>query len=104
MTIKIDKDSFFIFDLDDTLFREVDFLKSAYRQIAKMISEEDAHSIYEEMFGLYHKKENVFEWVISKYGNLIPEMTKESLLIYYRNHIPEINLSEDIREFLDRVH
>ncbi len=104
MTIKIDKDSFFIFDLDDTLFREIDFLRSAYRQIAKMISEEDAHNIYEEMFGLYKKKENVFEWVLSKYGNKIPEMTKETLLDTYRNHLPEINLSEDIRLFLDRVH
>lgn len=104
MNIKIDKESFFIFDLDDTLFREVDFLRSAYKQIAKMISEQDAHSIYEEMFGLYKKKENVFEWVLSKYGNKIPELTKETLLETYRNHLPEINLSEDIRMFLDRVH
>ncbi len=103
MTIKIDQQSVFVFDLDDTLFREVDYLRSAYRQIAGFISETDAKQLYEEMFSRYSNKENVFDWVLSKYGNLIPDLKKETLLKMYREHIPEIKLSDDTRIFLNKL-
>ena len=49
MQIKIDSTTFFVFDLDDTLFQEMDFLKSAYSHISSKISATDHQDIYDEM-------------------------------------------------------
>jgi len=45
-----------IFDLDDTLYNEIEFLKSAYFQIAKEVSVKLGNNIdelYQEMLSLF---------------------------------------------------
>ncbi len=101
MTIRLNERSFFVFDLDDTLFAEIDFLRSAYRQIARELSLHTGEDLYEEMITRYQRKENVFGWIISNYGTVVPDLTKERLLEGYRSHAPEIYLSKDTRKFLD---
>ena len=94
MQIKIDSETFFVFDLDDTLFQEIDFLKSAYSYISSKISATEHHDIYQEMLQKYQNKENVFEWVMGKYQQSIPQMNIQWLLKEYREHVPAIALSE----------
>ena len=94
MQIKIDSKTFFVFDLDDTLFQEIDFLKSAYSHISAKISATDHHDIYSEMLQKYHNKENVFEWIISRYRQSTPDISVQWLLKEYREHMPAIALSE----------
>lgn len=103
MTINLKKNSFFIFDLDDTLFEEIDFLRSAYRQIATNLSTEVGKDIYDEMLDRYRNKENVFAWIVSQFGNTIPNLTLESLLDAYRHHLPDIKLSNEIGDFLTQL-
>lgn len=104
MTIKLNHRTFFVFDLDDTLFQEVDFLRSAYRAIARNIYEHSGEDIFEEMFARYKNKENVFAWIVSRYGSEVPDLTLDRLLKAYREHMPEINLSRETRDFLDKLH
>jgi len=90
MTLNISPNHFVIFDLDDTLYKEVDFLKSAYKHIAKRLEIEISNNIYEEMLALWFNKESVFDVIKKKYS------FKESisdLVFEYRYHKPEINLS-----------
>src|SRR5687768_1001939 len=94
MRIKIDSKTFFVFDLDDTLFQEIDFLKSAYSHISSKISTTEHHDIYNEMLQKYYNKENVFEWIITKYQQASPDMSVQWLLKEYREHMPAITLSE----------
>ena len=57
-----------VFDLDDTLYKEIDFLKSAFSSIAHSISlevPEDKNTIFEKMVELYNLKQNVFEGILS---------------------------------------
>lgn len=75
-----------VFDLDDTLYKEVDFLKSAYREIADFIHHPEA---YDFMTKCYLAGDNAFANVIEKY-NL--SLTIEQLLNIYRNHKPAITL------------
>src|SRR5687768_14212577 len=103
MQIKIDSKSFFIFDLDDTLFPEVEFLKSAYNTISTKLATVIDYEIYEQMFEKYQKKENVFEWIITSYGDKIPHLSKDWLLSEYREHIPKIVLSESTKSFLKKL-
>jgi putative hydrolase of the HAD superfamily len=103
MQIKIDSKSFFIFDLDDTLFPELDFLKSAYSTISTKLATTIDCEIYDQMFEKYQKKENVFEWIITSYGNKIPHLSKDWLLSEYREHIPKIVLSKSTESFLNKL-
>ena len=55
------------------------------------------------MFSRYQQKENVFQWLVSSFGNAVPELTLEMLLKVYREHIPEINLARETSEFLEKL-
>ncbi|MBA3284850.1 MAG: HAD family hydrolase [Nitrosopumilus sp.] len=103
MQIKVSRKTFFIFDLDDTLFYELDFLKSAYKNISKQLSAIINKDIYEDMLELYHKKENTFNWLTDKYKNVAPFLTNEWLLKEYREHIPTIALSDETSNFLQKA-
>ena len=49
-----------VFDLDDTLVKEIDYLKSAFKAIAvKVDSTND--SLFNQMLFWYQNKENVFQ-------------------------------------------
>lgn len=92
-----------VFDLDDTLFKEIDFLKSAYRQIARLISNGDKREdeVYQVMLDTYLSGGNAFETVVRKYR---PEsLDVQSMLTIYRNHKPQIALDEDTRATLEQL-
>lgn len=90
-----------VFDLDDTLYKEIDFLKSAYWQIANRPGVEgDAKNVFCEMMSAYYRHDNVFQCFIS---NFCPHETVAHLLDIYRNHQPHISLSSDTAETLERL-
>jgi putative hydrolase of the HAD superfamily len=100
MTLKLEYNTFFIFDLDDTLFSEIEFLKSGYQQIADHLSKSIGTNIYPEMWRRYMNHENVFAWIIKQFGDQVPGLTPELLLDQYRRHLPEIKLPVETEEFL----
>ena len=90
-----------VFDLDDTLYSEVDFLKSAYKEIAIKIAFKINVSneiVYKDMLEYFYAKKNVFEDILLKYNSHLNVL---ELLNLYRNHKPQINLSEDKIEVLN---
>jgi putative hydrolase of the HAD superfamily len=101
MIIKVNNNSFFVFDLDDTLYLEIDFLKSAYHSISNEISPEISKSLYDEMLKIHSSGGNTFEYLIKK----LPEknLTIEKLLYLYRNHYPDILLREGVLELLIKI-
>lgn len=103
MDIKINSRTFFIFDLDDTLFQEIDFLQSAYKYIASAIEPTIRSFIYDEMIERYHRKENVFSWIIEQYKEHLGERDVTWLMSSYREHIPEIKLSAATAAFITEV-
>jgi putative hydrolase of the HAD superfamily len=103
MTIQLSKDSFFIFDLDDTLYNEIDFLKSGYRYIADILSVYIGTNIYETMFDDYRNGANVFKVIIEKYGSVIPFKKVHEIILVYRYHFPSINLDPETENFLRKL-
>lgn len=85
------------FDLDDTLYKEIDFLKSAFREIteyALSISANlnmSADDLYEGMLDAYFSKKDAFDYLVASVGI---DLGKQTLLNLYRNHVPQIALSE----------
>ncbi len=98
--MRFNENSFVVFDLDDTLYQEIDFLRSAYRHISGLLQPTINKDLFEEMWVRYNNKENVFEWLIRDYASLLPDLTTSYLLNEYRSHLPKISLSEDAIEFL----
>ena len=98
------------FDLDDTLYKEIDYLKSAYREIAGYAAEHChgcsapvsvlAHKAYEVMLAAYREGDNAFEALNRFLGLNLPA---SDYLYIYRNHKPKIALSEDVVRMLDTL-
>jgi putative hydrolase of the HAD superfamily len=85
------KNKVIVFDLDDTLYKEIDFLKSAYLEIASIVDKDHCETLYDNMISNYYKGENVFKLVSEMY----PTYTIERLLKIYREHYPSISLSNE---------
>lgn len=98
------------FDLDGTLYKEIDYLKSAYREIAAYAAEYChgcsnspmilAAKAYDVMLAAYKNGENAFECLNGFLGIDLP--ISEYLQIYC-SHKPIISLSEDVVQTLDTL-
>lgn len=89
------KSKYFIFDLDDTIVNEVDYLKSAYREIALSIGD---CKIYESMLEWYFNGEDVFDKL-----SIIYTIDKTQLLNAYRSHIPTLILNDGIAKIFAAI-
>jgi putative hydrolase of the HAD superfamily len=92
-----------VFDLDDTLYNEIDFLKSAFYEIARKIEVElciESEVVLDDMLVFFKKKKNIFKKVVEKYNS---SYTIDELLGFYRNHKPLLKLSQDRQEVLNTL-
>lgn len=84
-----------VLDLDDTLYSELEYLKSAYNYIANIISNEPS-KLYSVMLKKFELGEDVFSYLESEFN-----ISKSTLLSYYRFHKPNIRLYEGVISFLE---
>ena len=92
-----------VFDLDDTLYKEIDFLKSGYWKVAELVAKQygcDGRAIYDQLLKWYYNGENAFACLNEEYGfgNLINEY-----LDIYRYHHPTITLSDKTKDTLSNL-
>jgi len=93
-----------VFDLDDTLYKEIDFLNSAFNEIALIISRDlqiNPNDIFSNMLDLFKTKENVFLGILNKHNSL--KYTVNDLLDIYRAHSPNISLSNNVKKALNEL-
>lgn len=98
MDIKVNANTVVVFDLDDTLYNELDYLISAYKFIANKVDAINSKQLFSIMLSLYKNRQDVFVFLETKYS-----VTKLELLNNYRNHFPEINLFPHILEFIQVI-
>jgi putative hydrolase of the HAD superfamily len=103
MIITLKPNSFVVFDLDDTLYPEIEYLESAYKFIAETILPATVKNIYDIMLEHYRCGKNVFNWIVSSYAGNDSKITIPYLLQLYREHKPEIKLNEGARYLLDSL-
>lgn len=96
MRFSSDKD-IVVFDLDDTLYKEIDYLFSAYHFIVNVIKLDIAN----EMFTWYYAGENVFQRLIDKYD---VKISLAELLELYHCHEPTISLTPDAKDLLSNLY
>lgn len=96
-----------LFDLDDTLISEDEYVRSGYRHLAKVLAKKyliNQENIYKDLYSLYKENtEKVFNRFLDQYNI---KYTKEDILFLvneYRNHLPNIHFYEDVLETLDKL-
>jgi putative hydrolase of the HAD superfamily len=101
MAMVISNKSVIVFDLDDTLYKEVEYLKSAFREIARVLKKETGQDLFERMMGLYQTDKEVFGTIIEEFQ--IQTYTKNDLIEIYRNHKPDLHLEDHIADKLNEI-
>ncbi len=84
------------FDLDDTLYKEKDFVKSAFKKVATYVaymSHVEAEEVYKLMLASFEKGEPAFQKINETLGTNIP---METFLKMYREHKPDIRLAGNV--------
>ena len=92
-----------VFDLDDTLYKEIYYLKSAYREIALHAAQGDrrlASDLLAQMVNTFRNRGNAFKRLNQLLGRKTPV---EEYLVMYRTHRPDIHLEEDVVATLDAL-
>ncbi len=86
-----------VFDLDDTLYGEKEYVKSGYKAVAEMLPQiEDAES---KLFKAFEQKKSAIDEILVSEGVYSDEL-KHKCLEAYRHHQPNIRLHDGVAEML----
>ena len=77
---------------------EIEYLESAYREIANLLDKDNQDHLYQNMIHWYNEKQDVFALLEAKYSH-----SKIELLDIYRNHFPTIKIGEEVKIVLDYI-
>lgn len=86
-----------IFDLDDTLYSEKEYVRSGYRAIASILSQ--LPNAEEELWTAFKHGQNAIDTVLNN-NNIYSDELKEKCLKIYRFHVPEIHLYSGVYDML----
>lgn len=86
-----------IFDMDDTLYSEKDYVRSGYAQIAKYLNRPEAA---EKLWCYFEQKQPAIDMYLTETG--IIDLKNECLNIY-RSQMPEIQLYDGVSQMLVRL-
>ena len=100
---QIYKDEAVIFDLDDLLYKEFDFMRSGFWTIAQTISVEEPKGLFRLMMAQYFMGNAVIDWVVKDYLKEKTNYDIHSLVTIYRTHKPDISLSAEVVRALSRI-
>lgn len=98
----IDADTFVVFDLDDTLYREDDYYTSGVIAISHIVKEIYGQDLEDRI--LTWKRDGVRDIIGMLCEELnLPQSVKEEFIWTYRLHKPNIELSAGVKEILDLI-
>lgn len=93
-----------VFDLDDTLYYEVQFVESAFNYISRYLYNRFNINIQYQVKSLIETKEfNLYDWIISNTEIKSIDFPLTLYLNLYRYHFPSINLSYDTEQLLKNL-
>jgi putative hydrolase of the HAD superfamily len=96
------------FDLDDTLYPELSFVKSGFRAVARAVEERfpRAREFYELLWSIFSagERRRTFDAALRQAGLSESEIAVSKLVQIYRSHMPSIELYPDAREILAILH
>ncbi|MHC4570773.1 MAG: HAD family hydrolase [Planctomycetota bacterium] len=98
-----------IFDLDDTLYDEVDYCKSGFKTVAEFLANLPQAPPHEHIFDCLWKqftagnRTKTFNTALDDLGVSYDDKLIEALTKTYRNHAPKIKLPRDSEDILSQL-
>jgi putative hydrolase of the HAD superfamily len=92
-----------VFDLDDTLYYEVDYVRSGFEAVALAISPQPlGQQLFEFMWSAFNSgiRGRIFDQLLEHYPHLNRTYSVADLVLLYRQHIPEISLLPEMEDLL----
>jgi len=95
-----------VFDLDDTLYDEIEYCKSGFAAVAQFLANLLETPLAERIFGAIWKqftagnRTRTFNAALRELGISCDDKLIGELVEVYRNHVPKIALSQDSRDVL----
>ncbi|MBQ3589978.1 MAG: HAD family hydrolase [Clostridia bacterium] len=89
-----------VFDLDDTLYSEKEYVKSGYKKIAQMLPQ--CKNVEKNLWDFFEQKKKAIDELLLL-NNIYSDELKEACLFAYQNHEPQISLYSGIKEMLVRL-
>lgn len=86
-----------IFDLDDTLYSEKQYVKSGYKRIAEFLGREDAT---EKLWRYFEENKPAIDAYLEEIGETY---RKSECLAIYRRHRPNISLYDGVEEMIKKM-
>jgi putative hydrolase of the HAD superfamily len=94
--------SVIILDLDDTLYKEVDYQKSGFKEIIKYLKKNYKIKIKNKfIYECIENKKNILEEICKK--SKLRKSIAESLLWVYRLHKPKIFLNKNVKKTILKI-
>jgi putative hydrolase of the HAD superfamily len=98
-----------VFDLDDTLYDEIDYCRSGFKEVAQYLVKKynfpQSQTIFESLWKYFNsgERKRTFNLILEELGINFDNQLIEELVEVYRNHQPNINLPAESREVLDTL-
>lgn len=89
-----------VFDLDDTLYGEKEYIRSGYRAVAKVIPQ--VKNAERKLWRFFLEKKPAIDEVLSMEG-IYTEEIRQRCLGVYRLHEPDIHLYDGVMELLTKL-
>ncbi len=86
-----------VFDLDDTLYSEKEYIKSGYSSVSQILPE--AENAEKKLWKAFEEKKSAIDELLLTEGIYSDEL-KQKCLETYRRHIPNIHLYDGVAEML----
>jgi putative hydrolase of the HAD superfamily len=99
-----------VFDLDDTLYDEIDYCKSGFTAVARYLSQTFPRKVttdlaYTTLWDIFENGEHTqtFNQALSALELTFDEKFIRGLILIYRKHIPKLHLPRESRQVLDAL-
>lgn len=97
-----------VFDMDDTLYLERDYVRSGFQAVAASLSEQcglSRNEAFEFLWGLFELgvRGDTFNRLLIAYPQLAGTCSPPELIDIYRAHVPSISLAPEIFQLLDEL-
>jgi putative hydrolase of the HAD superfamily len=101
MTTKNSKTSFIILDLDDTIYKEVNFVKSGFKAVIKKYTDHHTDKLLDMMMNAWIKGDNAIHKLLELLN--ISDIPIQEPLNIYHNHYPDLDLPQDSHLFFQKA-
>ncbi len=87
-----------VFDLDDTLYSEKEYVRSGYHQISRLFLGAE-QEVYDQLWNAFLQKQNAIDEMLHQQGIYSEELKEKCLRIYHYQQ-PQIHLYEGAEQLL----